>query len=442
MEKNGKSAEWYPIDAGGVIQFLTGIREQSPVILIDYGLREPVDKNTLRAATQKALELFPVFRVRLALDNPDRKPVYEVNPDAADVYPYDGKPHAFGRESNGYLFRVYYTDKRILLSMHHILTDGSGAHEFLKSILYFYFNAAEGNPEEIRKLLPVDPEDRRDPYTVYGDPEAREITLKNKWRNELEIPNRMHYRRGEPAVVHRMLFSISDFLTTVQRAESSVFPLLTTLMGKAVAKVYGGEDRILTGAGAFNCRHMFRSRTPRSFSQTFLTVLDPRERDLDLNTQLTVQRARMDIELQKETISRSVAGRREQADRMLENAEQYILDQDRLDAERRESARKSTYFLSYLGHFDSGEAIEPYIDSVDYYSTVTRVPIVASGFERNGILHLKTLEIGCENSIAPALLETAGAYDLAGRMEDSFEICFDSFPMEELYQNKSENRYI
>lgn len=79
------------------------------------------------------------------------------------------------------------------------------------------------------------------------------------------------------------------------------------------------------------------------------------------------------------------------------------------------------------------ERLKHYIDSVDVYSTVTRIPIIVSGFERNGVLHLKTEEIGCGSSIAPAILELAGTYGLEGRMEDSFEICFDSFPMEELF---------
>jgi len=234
-------------------------------------------------------------------------------------------------------------------------------------------------------------------------------------------------------VVHKMAFPVYDFLKTAKRAESSVFPLLTLLTGRAVAKVYDGEDKILTGSGAFNCRNMFHARTPRSFSQTFRTVLDPREYSMDIQMQLTVQRARMDIELQKETIAKSIASRREKADRMLENAERYVLDQESLDAARRADARKSTYFLSYLGHFDAGDEIAPCIDSIDYFSTVTRVPIVVNGFERNGILYLKTLEIGCENSIAPAILGTASAYGLQGRMTDAFEICFDSFPMEELF---------
>ena len=435
MEEIRRTFETYPIDAGGVVQLLTGIREQSPAILIEYRIRESVDREKLRAATEKALDIFATFKVGLALAGPEQRPVYQANSDAVEVYLYDGKPHAFGRESNGYLFRVYCAGDRILLSVHHVLTDGAGAHEFLKCILYFYFNIAEGNPEAIRKMLSLNPDDLRDPYVVNGDPDAKEFSRKRKWENELEIPNRMSYRKGEPAEVHKLAFFVHDFLRMTQRTESSMFPLLALLTGRAVAKVYGGEDKILTGAGAFNCRGMFHSQTPRSFSQTFLTVLDPREKNMDLNLQLTVQRARMEIELQNEIIAKSVAVRREKADHMLKNAGYYILDQERLDAERRTEARKSTYFLSYMGHFDAGDAVGPYIQSVDYSSTVTRVPIVVSAFERNGTLHLKTTEIGCRNSIAPAILEIAEGYGLYGSISDHFEMCFDSFPMEELYHD-------
>ncbi len=77
------------------------------------------------------------------------------------------------------------------------------------------------------------------------------------------------------------------------------------------------------------------SRTPLNFSQTFPTALNPRERSLDLQLQLTVQRARMDIELEKGTIMRSIAERREAANRMMENPRQFILDHDSREAEKR-----------------------------------------------------------------------------------------------------------
>jgi hypothetical protein len=208
---------------------------------------------------------------------------------------------------------------------------------------------------------------------------------------------------------------------------------MTWLTGKAIAKTYGGENKLLTGAGAFNCRSMFKSRTPKCFSQTFTTVLHPRERYMDLNTQLTVQRARMDIELEKGTIARSIAMRKKQAADILENARQYIWDQESRDAERRASARKSTYFLSYLGHFEIEAALDKYIENVDVVSTLTRVPIIAGACEWKGLLHIRIQEIGCENSIAPAILEIAENIGINGKMMPPFQKQFDTFPLEELY---------
>ena len=433
MRKSNGYPESFPIDTGGVVQLITGIKEQSPAFLIEYNTREMVDREKLRIAVNKALAVFRPFQVKLVRSDMDRRPVYTFNFAEADVYPYDGRPHAYGLESSGYLFRVYYEKCRILLSMDHALTDFFGAHEFLKCILCFYFEIADGSPEEIRKLLAVDPDDFQDPYTLYGCTNLRGFSMKNKWQNALEIPNRMLYRRGEPIKVHELVFSISDYLKISKRAESSVFPLLTWLMGKAVAKTYGGEDKLLTGSGSYNCRSMFNSRTPKGFSQTFTTVLHPRERNMDMDVQLTVQRARMDIELEKETISSSLAVRKEMADHILADAGRYILDQDQLDAERRASARRSTYFLSYLGHMAAGTALEKYIEDVSAVGTVTRVPIVANVWEWKGLLHFRTLEIGCEHSIAPAVLEIADGLGITGRMMAPFEIRLDYYPLEELY---------
>jgi hypothetical protein len=202
-----------------------------------------------------------------------------------------------------------------------------------------------------------------------------------------------------------------------------------------VAKTYKGEDKLLTGAGSFNCRSLFNSRTPKNFSQSFLTVLHPNERYMDLDMQLTVQRARMDIELEKGTIDRSIAARKELTDRMLEDTEHYILDQERLDEERRASARRSTYFLSYLGHMDAGAVLDKYIEDFGAVGTVTRIPIIASIYEWKGMLRFRIEEIGCENSIAPAILEIMGGLGITGTGIAPYEIRFDTFPLEELYHD-------
>ena len=103
------------------------------------------------------------------------------------------------------------------------------------------------------------------------------------------------------------------------------------------------------------------------------------------------------------------------------------------DAVQKRRTRRSTYFLTYLGHFEVEAALDRYIENVDVVSTVTRVPIVAGACEWKGLPHIRTQEIGCENSIAPAILKTAEAIGITGSMKPPFTKQFDTFPLEELY---------
>ena len=101
MEKSKYCTEYFPIDAGAVVQLITGIKEQSPAFLIEYSTKEIIDSKKLRKALQRALDIFRSFRVKPVLDEKSGKPVYRFNSAEADFCPYDGRQHFFGSESNG-----------------------------------------------------------------------------------------------------------------------------------------------------------------------------------------------------------------------------------------------------------------------------------------------------------------------------------------------------
>ena len=65
-------------------------------------------------------------------------------------------------------------------------------------------------------------------------------------------------------------------------------------------------------------------------------------------------------------------------------------------------------------------------------NTVTRNPVIAVAWERRGMLTIKSMEAGCEKSIAPAIADIAGELGISCGMTDPCPQCFDSFPLEEL----------
>ncbi|MBR1747330.1 MAG: hypothetical protein IJ735_03875 [Clostridia bacterium] len=137
MKKNN----WYRLDNSGMIYPMVITQNTQSLYRVGVKLAEEVDPNFLRVALNTALERYPYFRVELKhgffrhyLDENVRTPLVEED---------DGvllKILNF-RQNRYFLFRLTYFGKRIFLDFFHGLSDGNGAMEFLKTILYYYFKA-------------------------------------------------------------------------------------------------------------------------------------------------------------------------------------------------------------------------------------------------------------------------------------------------------------
>src|SRR5690625_4332735 len=101
-------------------------------------MKAPVNAVLLQKALDTVIKRFPTLAVRVRKglfwdfmeDNEEKLiiqkettyPCHPINP----------------RENNGYLFRVVYFKQRISVEIFHSLTDGTGAVEFLKTLIYQY----------------------------------------------------------------------------------------------------------------------------------------------------------------------------------------------------------------------------------------------------------------------------------------------------------------
>ena len=59
-------------------------------------------------------------------------------------------------ENNGYFIKILFFNKRISIEIFHALTDGGGAIEFLKTILFYYFNFLDGSIDAEGKITLID----------------------------------------------------------------------------------------------------------------------------------------------------------------------------------------------------------------------------------------------------------------------------------------------
>lgn len=130
---------WYKLDNAAKVFPGQDSSSWSNVYRLSATLKEKIDPELLEKALEMIMPRFPSFDVRMRAGmfwhylekNPYGKP--PVMPDIANPC------QRFKRKENrGYLFKVYYYEKRMSVEFYHSLTDGFGASRFFMTLVAVY----------------------------------------------------------------------------------------------------------------------------------------------------------------------------------------------------------------------------------------------------------------------------------------------------------------
>lgn len=129
---------WFKLDNAAKIFPPTSSKKDSKVFRFSCVLKEQIDEHILQEVTNEALDMFPSFRSilrkgffwhYLEMTNLNLK-VKEENKFVCESI--------YRKNKKNLLLRVTYFHNRINLEIYHALTDGTGALNFLKTIVYLY----------------------------------------------------------------------------------------------------------------------------------------------------------------------------------------------------------------------------------------------------------------------------------------------------------------
>ncbi|MDD3191665.1 MAG: hypothetical protein PHP41_02805 [Bacilli bacterium] len=133
------SKKWYRLDNAAKVFPSVSNRKRSNVFRLAFEMKELVDPLLLQKAVDITINRFPMLDVRL------RKGFFwyyfennEADPILSKETPHLCQAFEDYRETNGFLFRLSYFEKRIALEVFHSLSDGAGGLELLKSIVFTY----------------------------------------------------------------------------------------------------------------------------------------------------------------------------------------------------------------------------------------------------------------------------------------------------------------
>ena len=131
--------QWYRLDNAAKLFPAVESRRITTLFRVSATLDQQVDPELLQRALEQIIPRFPYFRVRLRrgffwyyLDHNPKLPRVE----ADALYPCQ---RLHRRKNNEFLFRVRYYHRRVALEFSHVLSDGTGATVFLRTLLAVYF---------------------------------------------------------------------------------------------------------------------------------------------------------------------------------------------------------------------------------------------------------------------------------------------------------------
>jgi NRPS condensation-like uncharacterized protein len=252
------------------------------VFRVTASLKEPVRYSAIREAVAITSKRFPYFSVSLGsgifwhfLEFNDQQPRIQADEKTPCI--------AFAvNRKNELLYRVIIKGKKISVEFTHILTDGGGAIEYLKSLLYSYLTLTGKeiiSPGEIiRPGTPVSEEEFEDSYIKFFQRLPPPAKLIKAWHLPFRLNEKPRLR------VIRAEVMVDEILEVSRKHEVSVTAYFVSVYFFSLQKIFNSlkgksnkeKRKVLRIEVPVNMRNKYPSRTMRNFSLFVLPEIDVR----------------------------------------------------------------------------------------------------------------------------------------------------------------------
>ena len=252
------------------------------VFRITAALKEPVKYSALKEAVAVTAKRFPYFSV--SLGSGLFWPYLEFNDQLPRIQAEEEIPcTAFAAErKNEPLYRVIIKGNRISVEFMHILTDGQGGMEYMKSLLYTYLTLAGKeiitHGEIILPGTPVSEEEYEDGYLKFFRKLPPPIKLVKAWHLPFRLNEKPRLR------VLRADVNANEIIEISRNLKVSVTEYLVSVYLFSLHEIYNStrakpgrrERKVLRVEVPVNMRNKFPSRTMRNFTLFVMPEIDLR----------------------------------------------------------------------------------------------------------------------------------------------------------------------
>ncbi|MCR4661897.1 MAG: hypothetical protein K5765_07895 [Clostridia bacterium] len=280
--------EYFRLDNSAIVYQMVLTDNTQSLFRLGVILNEKIDPEILKEALDKALIRYPFFKTEIK--NGFFRPYLIVNKRKPIVEEDTGSVLSLinFRTNNRYLFRITYFENKINIDYFHVLCDGTGGMEFLKTIVYYYLELIN-HPISNRNIRTnVDNYDINEEIEDAFDKYYTPISIKEGTKAMLS--GTAYPLRG--ACFHHFglglisMYVDTDSLLKVSREHNcTITEFISSLFILSILKKYQGYkpiDKKIIAFVPINMRKNLPSKTLGNFTLFSRVVVDSKiEQDLD-----------------------------------------------------------------------------------------------------------------------------------------------------------------
>ena len=337
----------------------TTTKETPTVIRIRIRMRDLIDPAILRRAVDMTMRRYPYFCV--ALQKKEGRYVYAENHRPVVITDSLHGVDLNSEESNYHMIAFCLQDNWIILDVFHGLTDGTGAYEVVRTLLYYYCSERYNvmlKEDGIRLVGDeISEEEWIDPVVNRTDLPTPE---RNEMANALNLRTSAGLEEDHRHTVYSIAISEAEFMRFNLDNNGSPGTMVSLLLSRAIAKLYPDSDDIIRIALCVNQRKALNAPLAHhSLVGAVMLEYKDKMRDWSLDMQSTAYRGMVFAQTQEEKVLMGVASFKG-INHMLLAKES---DQERIGIAsyiNSLAAKLTTATVSYVGKADYKEA-EQYV---------------------------------------------------------------------------------
>lgn len=379
---------WSRLDNAAKVFPANSRRSDTKVFRFACELTEEVDEDILEEALKQTLAYFPHYQSVLRhglfwyyFEGSDLEPQVSKECERPCRPMYDG-------ESKKLLYEVTYYHKRINVEVYHALTDGTGALQFLRVLVFHYLVLAHGdkwrqNPPQMDYDASV-AQKLDDSFRKYYSGE------KTHYRAKLVRAYKIKGQRiaeGQIKVIEGVL-STQAVLAKAREAGTTVTVMLTAILMLAIAEgmTLREKRRPVVLSVPVNLRKYFDSQTARNFFGVVNISYNFSQRPGTFEDVLAEIDSALKRELEKEALQKRMNAMAALENNLLARAVPLIVKDAIIHTAVRMTELGVTASLSNIGKVTMPAVFEPYIRLFDVFISTDKLQICMCSYQDNMVV--------------------------------------------------------